>query len=135
MSPDRVWQMFQSIGLAWTAVEMGRAGTISIKQRSIRPLAVESVAQAGSWAAGAAGFKAGGKLGAIVGLKTGPGMLVTAAVGACIGGLAGYVGAKRVADATLPEDLHAAMTRATASVPSRDEIRARLDRLRRRTSA
>jgi hypothetical protein len=132
MSPDRVWQVFQSIGLAWTAVEMGRAGTISIRRKSVRPLAVESVAQAGSWAAGAAGFKAGGKLGAIVGLKSGPGMLVTAAVGACVGGLAGYVGAKRVADATLPEDLGRAMARATATVPSRAEIRERLDRLRRR---
>jgi hypothetical protein len=125
--------MFQSIGLAWTAAEMGRAGTISARQKSIRPLAVESVAQAGSWAAGAAGFKAGGKLGAMVGLKTGPGMLVTAAMGACIGGLAGYVGAKRVADATLPEDLNRAVARAADSVPSREEIRARLDRLRRRT--
>lgn len=134
MSPDRVWQVFQSIGLAWTAVEMGRAGSDSIKRKSIRPLAVESVAQAGSWAAGAAGFKAGGKLGAIVGLKTGPGVLVTAAVGACIGGLAGYVGAKRVADATLPQDLNGAVARAVESVPSRDEIRARLDRLRRRSS-
>ncbi len=134
MSPDRVWQVFQSIGLAWTAVEMGRAGTVSIKRKSIRPLAVESVAHAGSWAAGAAGFKAGGKLGAIVGLKTGPGMLATAAIGACIGGLAGYVGAKRVADATLPEDLNRAMARAAESVPSREAIRERLDRLRRRTS-
>lgn len=133
MSPDRVWQVFQSIGLAWTAVEMGRAGATSSRQKSIRPLAVESVAQAGSWAAGAAGFKAGGKLGAIVGLKTGPGVLVTAAVGACIGGLAGYVGAKRVANATLPEDLNGAVVRAAESVPSRDEIRARLDRLRRRS--
>lgn len=134
MSLDRVWQVFQTIGLAWTAVEMGRAGTVSVKQKSIRPLAVESVAQAGSWAAGAAGFKAGGKLGALVGLKTGPGVLVTAAVGACIGGLAGYVGAKRVADATLPEDLHVVMTRAVDAVPSREEIQGRLDRLRRRTS-
>ncbi len=134
MSPDRVWQVFQGIGLAWTAVEVGRAGTIGVRRKSVRPLAVESVAQAGSWAAGAAGFKAGGKLGAIVGLKTGPGMLVTAAVGACIGGLAGYVGAKRVADATLPEDLNRAMTRAVEAVPSRAEIRERLDRLRRRAS-
>lgn len=134
MSPDRVWQLCQSIGLAWTAVEMGRAGTVSARRKSVRPLAVESVAQAGSWAAGAAGFKAGGKLGAIVGLKTGPGMLVTAAVGACIGGLAGYVGAKRVADATLPEDLNRAMARAAEAVPSRADIRQRLDRLRRRAS-
>ncbi|MGE0422678.1 MAG: hypothetical protein AB7O88_10460 [Reyranellaceae bacterium] len=134
MSPDRVWQVFQSIGLGWTAIEMGRAGASSRKQRSIRPLAVEGVAQAGSWAAGIAGFKTGGKVGAMVGLKSGPGLLVTAAMGACIGGLAGYVGAKRVADATLPDDLDRAMARATASVPTRDEIRARLDRLRRRTS-
>ena len=134
MSPDRVWQMMQSIGLAWTAVEMGRAGTVSVKHKSIRPLAVESVAQAGSWAAGAAGFKAGGKLGALVGLKTGPGVLVTAAMGACIGGLAGYVGAKRIADETLPEDLNGAVTRAVEAVPSREEIRDRLERLRRRTA-
>jgi hypothetical protein len=134
MSPDRVWQVFQNIGLAWTAIEMGRAGNVSMKQRSIRPLAVESVAQAGSWAAGVAGFKAGGKLGAMVGLKTGPGMLVTAAMGACVGGLAGYVGAKRVADATLPEDLNRAAARAVEAVPSREEIRERLERMRRRTS-
>lgn len=134
MSPDRIWQVLQSFGMAWTAVEVGRAGRISFRQKSIRPLAVESVAQAGAFAAGAAGFKAGGKLGAIVGLKTGPGMLATAAIGACIGGLAGYVGAKRVADATLPEDLGRAMARATGAVPSREEIRERLDRLRRRTS-
>ncbi|MBX3502046.1 MAG: hypothetical protein KF889_21605 [Alphaproteobacteria bacterium] len=126
MSPDRVWQVFQGIGLAWTTAEVGRAGTISFRQRSIRPLAVEGVAQAGSFAAGAAGFKTGGKLGMLVGLKTGPGVLATAAVGACIGGLAGYVGAKRFADATLPEDLSGATARAA--------IRARLDRLRRRTS-
>jgi hypothetical protein len=132
MSPDRVWQVFQNIGLGWTAIEMGRAGAASRKQKSIRPLAVESVAQAGSWAAGIAGFKAGGKMGAMVGLKTGPGMLVTAAMGACIGGLAGYVGAKRVADATLPDDLDRAMERASASVPTREEIRERLERLRRR---
>ena len=119
MSPDRVWQVFQSIGLGWTAIEMGRAGADSAKRKSIRPLAVESVAQAGSWAAGAAGFKAGGKLGAIIGLKTGPGMLVTAAMGACIGGLAGYVGAKRVADETLPDDLNRAFARAVASVRAR----------------
>ena len=119
MSPDRVWQLFQSVGLAWTAVEMGRAGADSAKRKSIRPLAVESVAQAGSWAAGIAGFKAGGKLGALVGLKTGPGMLVTAAMGACIGGLAGYVGAKRVADETLPEDLQAAASRAMAGLRRR----------------
>jgi hypothetical protein len=119
MSPDRVWQMFQNIGLAWTALEMGRAGNFSLKQKSIRPLAVESVAQAGSWAAGIAGFKAGGKLGAMVGLKTGPGMLVTAAMGAFVGGLAGYVGAKRVADATLPDDLNRAFARAVDSVRAR----------------
>lgn len=134
MSPDRVSQVFQNLGLAWTALEMSRAGTVSVKQRSIRPLAVESVAQAGSWAAGAAGFKAGGKLGAMVGLKTGPGMLVTAAMGACVGGLAGYVGAKRFADATLPEDLGRAAARAVEAVPSREEIRERLERMRRRTS-
>lgn len=134
MSPDRVWQVFQNLGLAWTAIEMGRAGNASMKRKSIRPLAVESVAQAGSWAAGVAGFKAGGKLGAMVGLKAGPGMLVTAAMGACVGGLAGYVGAKRVAEETLPEDLNRAMARAAQSVPSREEIRERLDRLRRRTT-
>ncbi|HVY21461.1 MAG TPA: hypothetical protein VHA70_15470 [Bauldia sp.] len=134
MSPDRVWQVFQNIGLAWTALEIGRAGTVSAKQKSIRPLAVESVAQAGSWAGGVAGFKAGGALGAMIGLKTGPGALVTAAMGACAGGLAGYVGAKRFADATLPEDLNRAMARAAEGVPSREEIRQRLERLRRRTS-
>ena len=62
-------------------------------------------------------------MGAMIGLKTGPGMLVTAAMGACIGGLAGYVGAKRVADATRPTISNGAMARATASVPTRTDSR------------
>lgn len=93
----RAVQGAETLGLVWTAYELGRAAMVSVREKSWRPFAIESVGQGGSWAAGVAGMKAGGKLGAVIGLKTGPGAVVTAAVGAGIGGLAGYVVGLRAA--------------------------------------
>ena len=76
---------------------MTSAALDSVRRRTWRPLAVESVGQAGSWAAGVAGLKAGCKLGAVVGLSSGGGALVTATLGAGLGGLAGYTMARRAA--------------------------------------
>jgi hypothetical protein len=90
-------QVVQAVGLAWAAYEMTSAALASARRRTWRPLAVETVGQAGSWAAGVAGMKIGGKLGAAFGLSSGAGALVTATIGAGIGGLAGYVATKRAA--------------------------------------
>lgn len=87
----------QTVGLAWSAYEVTAAGLDAVRRRTWRPLAVEVAGQAGSWAAGVAGFKAGCKLGTAVGLASGAGALLTATAGAGIGGLAGYLAARRAA--------------------------------------
>jgi hypothetical protein len=97
LSISRTLGAAQTVGLAWTAYEMTSAAIDSVRRRSWRPLAVESVGQAGSWAAGVAGLKVGCKLGVVAGLSTGAGAVVTATLGAGIGGLAGYVIARRAA--------------------------------------
>jgi hypothetical protein len=97
LSLTRTVSALQTVGIAWTAYEMTSAALDSVRRHTWRPLAVESVGQAGSWAAGVAGLKAGCKLGAVVGLSSGGGALVTATLGAGIGGLAGYVVARRAA--------------------------------------
>lgn len=93
----RTLQFVQAAGFAWTACEVTSAAIDSLRRRTWRPLAVETVGQAGSWAGGVAGLKVGCKLGVAAGLSTGAGALVSAAIGAGIGGLAGYVVARRTA--------------------------------------
>ncbi len=103
LSVCRVIGLAQTLGVAWTVYEVAQAGVVSVRRRSFRPLMVEGVGQAGGWAAGVAGMKAGCKIGIVAGLKTGPGALVTGAIGAGIGGLVGYVAAGRLAERALPE--------------------------------
>jgi len=92
----------QTLGVVWTVYEVAQAGVVSVRRRSFRPLMVEGAGQAGGWAAGVAGMKAGCKIGIVAGLKTGPGALVTGAIGAGIGGLVGYVAAGRLAERAIP---------------------------------
>lgn len=93
---SRSLSFLQTAGVAWTAYEVTASALDSLRRRTWRPLAVETTAQAGSWAAGLAGLKVGCKLGTVAGLSTG-GALLTATLGAGIGGLAGYVAAKNAA--------------------------------------
>ena len=46
----------------------------------------------------AAGFKVGGVVGAALGIETGPGAILTGAIGGIVFGTAGYFGADWVAD-------------------------------------
>ena len=94
---SRSLNFLQTAGMAWTAYEVTSSAVESLRRRTWRPLALETTAQAGSWAAGLAGLKVGCKLGAAAGLATGGGALLTATLGAGIGGLAGYVAAKEAA--------------------------------------
>ncbi len=93
----RSLNFLQTAGVAWTAYEVTSSAIDSLRRRTWRPLAIETTAQAGSWAAGLAGLKVGCKLGTVAGLSTGGGALLTATLGAGIGGLAGYVAAKNAA--------------------------------------
>lgn len=98
MGMTRSLQGVQIIGFALTAADMTRAARKSQDRHSIKPLAAETVRQAGGWAAAWAGMKLGAAGGALVGIETGPGALATGAIGGVAGGLAGYYGFDWIAD-------------------------------------
>lgn len=98
MGMTRGLQGVQIIGFAMTAVDLTHAAQKSQATGSTRPLAAETVRQAGGWAAAWAGMKLGGMAGAAVGITTGPGAVVTGAVGAIAGGFAGYYSFDCIAD-------------------------------------
>ena len=79
----------QIIGFALTAYNLEQAGERSFEQESVKPLTAEAIRQAGGWAAAWAGIKLGGMGGAALGIETGPGAILTGALGALVGGTAG----------------------------------------------
>ena len=85
-------------GVLITAYDMKLAADKSQRTHSVRPLAAETVRQAGGWAAAWAGMKLGALGGAAVGIETGPGAVLTGAAGGVIGGIAGYYGFDWIAD-------------------------------------
>lgn len=86
-------QVVSGVGIVLTANDLRLAGERSYETGSIRPLAAESVRQAGGWGGAIAGAEIGAGVGALVGIETGPGAVVTAAVGSVIFAVAGYFGA------------------------------------------
>jgi hypothetical protein len=90
------------IGIVFTAVDLGMAADHSITQRSFKPIAAETIRQVGGWGGAFAGGKIGFGVGALFGIETGPGAIVTGGVGALIFGAAGYFGADWVADKISP---------------------------------
>lgn len=98
MGMTRGLQFVQGVGIVITAYDLSAAADRSITQHSVKPLAAETLRQAGGWGAAVAGMKVGALAGGLVGIETGPGAVVTAAVGAAIFGAAGYFGADWIAD-------------------------------------
>ncbi|MFN9210748.1 MAG: LysM peptidoglycan-binding domain-containing protein [Betaproteobacteria bacterium] len=98
MGATRLLQGVQIVGFAMTAVNLGHAGEQSIRTHSVRPIAAETVRQAGGWASAWAGMKLGVATGAVLGFSTGPGAVITAGVGGFVGGVAGYFAFDWVAD-------------------------------------
>ncbi|MDO3616619.1 LysM domain-containing protein [Ralstonia pseudosolanacearum] len=98
MALTRGLQGVQVIGFAMTAVDLSRATQKSIVRHSAKPIVAESVRQAGGWATAWAGMKLGAAGGAALGFETGPGAVVTGAIGAVVGGTAGYFGFDWIAD-------------------------------------
>lgn len=90
-------QVVSGVGIILTAYDLEQAGERSRRQHSIRPLAAESVRQAGGWAGAWAGAELVGAAGVAVGIETGPGALVTGLIGGVIGGVAGFTGASWLA--------------------------------------
>jgi hypothetical protein len=94
----RVGRVFMVAGIVFTAVDITRATSQSIDQRSGKPIAAETVRQVGGWGSAIAGAKIGALTGAAFGIETGPGAVITGAIGAVIFGAAGYFGADWIAD-------------------------------------
>ncbi len=86
----RVGRVLTVVGVVLTAVDLGVAGKKSYDKNSFRPLAAETVRQAGGWSGVYAGAIAGAGLGALFGIETGPGAILFAAGGAMIFGAIGY---------------------------------------------
>lgn len=99
MAMTRGAQVVSGVGIVLTAYDLEQAAERSGAQHSIRPLAAESVRQAGGWAGAWAGAEMGAMAGAAVGIETGPGAIVTGLVGGLIGGIAGFTGASWIAGA------------------------------------
>ena len=98
MGATRALQGVQIVGFAMTAVDMTHAAERSYDRHSVKPLAAETIRQAGGWAAAWAGIKLGAAGGALVGIESGPGAVATGAVGGILGGIAGYYGFDWIAD-------------------------------------
>ncbi|WP_439890558.1 LysM peptidoglycan-binding domain-containing protein [Ralstonia sp. 25C] len=91
-------QGVQIIGFAMTAYDMGHATQRALVLHSAKPIAAETIRQTGGWAMAWAGMKLGAAGGAALGFETGPGAIVTGAIGAFVGGTAGYFGFDWIAD-------------------------------------
>ncbi len=94
----RVGRVVMVLGFVMTAVDMSIAANQSYQARSVKPVAAETIRQVGGWGGAVAGMKVGGLVGAALGIETGPGAIITGAIGAIIFGAAGYYGADWVAD-------------------------------------
>jgi hypothetical protein len=94
----RVGRVFMVAGIVFTVIDVTRATSQSIKQRSVKPIAAETLRQVGGWGSAITGAKIGTLTGAAFGIETGPGAVITGAISAVIFGAAGYFGADWIAD-------------------------------------
>ena len=92
MAATRVLQGVQIVGFAISAYQLEQAGEKSLNSRSVKPIAAETVRQAGGWAAAQAGMKLDAATGAFFGIETGPGAMATGLAGGVVGGVAGCCG-------------------------------------------
>lgn len=85
-------RVVQVVGLAFTAYDLTVATGESFKTKSVRPIEKEVVRQIGGWGAAVAGARIGVAAGALVGIETGPGMVITGFIGGIAFGAIGYMG-------------------------------------------
>lgn len=98
MGMTRVCQVLGGVGIILTAYDLTQAGIESEQMHSVRPIEEEASRQASGWAGAIAVGRLFAMGGAAVGIETGPGAVITAAVGAAIGGVIGFYGAEWALD-------------------------------------
>ena len=84
--------------IGFTAYDLEQAAEKSFEQKSVKPISIEVVKQAGGWGGAIAGARIGAMLGAAAGIETGPGLFVTGAIGGIIFGTAGYFSASWISE-------------------------------------
>jgi hypothetical protein len=99
----RVGRVLMVVGVVVTIADVAVAAERSVQQKSFRPLGAEAVRQAGGWGGALGGAELGFGVGALFGIETGPGAIITGAIGALVFGAAGYLGADWVADRISPK--------------------------------
>jgi hypothetical protein len=102
MGLTRGLQVVQGIGIVVSVYDLGKASAQSYEQHSVKPIAAETVRQAGGWAGGLAGAEIGAEIGVALGIETGPGAIITGAIGGLIGGAIGFFDADIAADQIHP---------------------------------
>ncbi len=78
-----------ALGVAADAHQMSKAIGRSVKSGTVRPAAAQATRSLTTWGAVWAGAELFGTGGALLGLETGPGAVVTSGVGALMGGFVG----------------------------------------------
>lgn len=86
-------RVLQVTAIAITAYDLTVATDKSFKAKSIVPISRELIKQAGGWGGAWARFKIGALAGGAIGIETGPGAVISGAVGGIVFGVAGYWGA------------------------------------------
>ncbi len=84
--------------MLFSVYDLSLATKESIDQQTVKPVAAETIRQVGGWGSSWAGVQIGTSTGALFGIETGPGAVLTAAAGGLIFGVAGYLGANWIAD-------------------------------------
>lgn len=100
----RVGRVLTVVGVILTVKDVADATQRSIDRNSYKPLAAETVRQVGGWGGAIAGGKIGFWIGAAFGIETGPGAILTGAIGAVVFGAIGYFSADKLADWIEDED-------------------------------
>ena len=94
----RVGRVLTVIGVVVTVYDVAKASERSVQTKSFKPLGAEAIRQVGGWGGAFVGAKIGFGIGALFGIETGPGAIVTGAIGAIVFGGFGYFGADFLAD-------------------------------------
>lgn len=95
---QKIGRAVQFFAIASTTYELTMATKESIKIKSIKPIAAESIRQFGGWTGCWLGFKLGMVIGGAAGSPTGSGAFLSAGFGSIVFGIGGYFGADFVAD-------------------------------------
>jgi len=94
--------MLTAIGFVVSAYEVTMALEHSVEQRSFRPITKKGVQIFSGWDGAKVGAPIGGMVGGLFGIETGPGAVVTSAIGGIVFGAAGYFGSGWVFDQGWP---------------------------------